>query len=155
MFQKVLERNKQHQRARYWKARALESLPGTRSLDAARAEYETVAKAADKNPKLKMELCDVYRRRGRLMAKNCKEWKTAESSFSRFLECQPKDAEAWLARGKIRADLGRLDDAISDFERAGRQFKTRWGLFDNAHSASENVNSTFVAFRNYCNERSP
>ena len=120
MFQKVLERNKQHQQARYWKARALESLPGSRSLDAARAEYEIVAKAANKNPKLKTELCDVYRRRGRLMAKNFKEWKTAELSFSRFLECQPKNAEAWLARGKIRADLGRLDDAISDFERAGR-----------------------------------
>ena len=120
MFQKVLERDKQHHFARYWKGRALQELDGGRSDKTARAEYDMVAKAVKKQPKLKRELCDVFWRRGALMASNFKEWNAAEKELTEFLKCDPKKAQAWYVRGRLRADLGKLNEAISDFDKAGR-----------------------------------
>jgi tetratricopeptide (TPR) repeat protein len=126
-FQKVLDRNKQHTRARYWKARALEAVGQPRQLKAARGEYDMVSAALKKDPKLETELCDAYWRRGLMQSQRFAEWNDADVELTRFLKCSPQSSSAWLARGDLRANLGKLDAAINDFKKAAK-LKPKMGL---------------------------
>jgi tetratricopeptide (TPR) repeat protein len=119
-FQKVLEREKQNQNARYWKARALEATGEPKQLRTAKSEYEQVSLVVQKVPELKKELCDVHWRIGSIRSRTFAEWNEADADLSRYLKCSPKNADAWFLRGRLRADLGRLENAISDFERAAK-----------------------------------
>jgi len=119
-FQKVLERNKQHHRARYWKARSLEATGKPKKIRAARGEYDQVSAIVSKTPELRVELCDVFWRRGAMQARKFSEWNDANKELSEYLKCNPKSARGWFSRGRVRSDLGLLDAAISDFARAAK-----------------------------------
>ena len=87
---------------------------------AAEEEFRRVTEAIIKDNSLAATLCDAHRQYAEYLAQRLGDWKDAEQELTRFLKCQPKNADGWYARGRVRADLQRTADAIKDFEKAAK-----------------------------------
>ncbi|MEE2788689.1 MAG: tetratricopeptide repeat protein [Myxococcota bacterium] len=120
-FKQALELDKQDLTSRYWLGRALEATGMKAQRKAARQEYDLVAKRIGDNENLTKTLCDVFLRRGQMQQTSFREWQPAIAEFTKYIACNPKDANAHLYRGQIYEKLGQLDQAVADFNKATRK----------------------------------
>lgn len=117
-FKRALEAEKSNFEYRYWLGRALESAKTASGDRAAAVEYNLVARAVDRDPRLLKTLCDVYYRRGRMRMYDLNLWNAAKADLNTALKCGADGADTHVALGQLSLNGGDRAKALGHYKAA-------------------------------------